>query len=1128
MLYNIKITNKLLKKRSYNNKYIMIKFKKLQILLLIGFNSIGQTNLVDIPPTPEVASFLKYTQTPIDYSNGSANISIPIYQVRINNFSLPVEINYVSRGVKVEEEASSVGLGWTLNCGGLITRIVNDLPDDAINGILSNTYSIKNDMLYPNNCEEYKLFNEKDLNNDPISSFDFAPDVYIVNAPGLNTKFKFIQEENKFVFFPSDNLKLDYVLENKALKGFIVTNDKGTKYYFGKNKDLSKENVSYNDIGISDYEISNQSQFLQKNDERYYYITTWHLSEIVLPENRNIRFNYIESISENTITRLKEEVIENSNASSHKTVYSNNGSKNKYVSEILTDKELIKFNYTNDRLDLMGAKRLNNIEIFSKNNLNLIKGFEFDHSYFISPNDVQSEQFRIVCGSEAYFQTIFKRLKINSVKEYSYDKNVKSYLNPYVFSYNETALPFKFSFSQDYWGGYNGAQNTSLIAKAVKLELNRYWIYGENYNSDRSVDTNYSKACILEKIKYPTGTEIAFDYESNTASTLNYINDYATICKDYLRIFNVKNKSTNVNYHFYKNSSNLINNNFETYYEYNFTVKDVNDPLKFSINITGCGNLASFDCDYNILLIGDGVNEYFSSNIDIYKYLKDGNYKIRVYDTTENPDSNFEINISYGKDNDTENLNVGGLRIKKITTYERGNKVFEKQLKYLLEDNGVSTLSSGAIPSLPSYFNPFHTVTGSLDYKMFLSSKSFNSLENATYRKVQEFENNIKSTYEYSWINNIIYHDWTERNFKELYFLEPFSSSSANNDLCSNIYSRNLLANIYEINEWKFFHIQEPYIDHKRGKLLRTNFYKLQNNAYVLVKSEENQYEYINSPIALYSELNKIGSFNVLISVPFRNVIFRNSKKIINNYYSSGTISDEINYKYDNNSNLFEPIGIITKNSLGETLETKYSYAHEKGNQPMIAANMVSIPLQTETFNNGNLVSSQETIYQQNSATNNFILPTQVFGKKETQQTNELKLTYNSYDSKGNLTQYTPENGVPVSIIWGYNNTLVVAKVEGVAYSGIQSNLITAIQTATDSATGTEAQVITALNALRSNLPNAMVTTYTHKPLIGVSTITDPKGLTTTYIYDAFNRLQQVKDHQGNILSQNQYNYRPQ
>jgi YD repeat-containing protein len=137
----------------------------------------------------------------------------------------------------------------------------------------------------------------------------------------------------------------------------------------------------------------------------------------------------------------------------------------------------------------------------------------------------------------------------------------------------------------------------------------------------------------------------------------------------------------------------------------------------------------------------------------------------------------------------------------------------------------------------------------------------------------------------------------------------------------------------------------------------------------------------------------------------------------------------------------------------------------------------------------------------------------------------EKKVTSDLYDTSGNLLQFTPESGVPVAIIWGYNKTQPIAKIENASYSLVAS-LVANLQTISD--TGTEASLLTALISFRAtaSLANTMITTYTYKPGIGVSTITDPKGDVTNYEYDGLNRLKWIKDKDGKILSENQYHYK--
>ena len=89
----------------------------------------------------------------------------------------------------------------------------------------------------------------------------------------------------------------------------------------------------------------------------------------------------------------------------------------------------------------------------------------------------------------------------------------------------------------------------------------------------------------------------------------------------------------------------------------------------------------------------------------------------------------------------------------------------------------------------------------------------------------------------------------------------------------------------------------------------------------------------------------------------------------------------------------------------------------------------------------------------------------------------------------------------------------------------MQSNIRNAVELA-----NTEGALVQALTNLREALATseALVTTFTHIPLVGVKTITDPKGDTVTYHYDEFNRLIKVTDKYDNILSEHEYHYRTQ
>lgn len=80
--------------------------------------------------TPEVASLAKFIDFPAANYTGIISEAIPLYEVSVKDFSMPISLEYHARGIQVDEIASNVGQGWNLNAGGVITRAMRGLPDD--------------------------------------------------------------------------------------------------------------------------------------------------------------------------------------------------------------------------------------------------------------------------------------------------------------------------------------------------------------------------------------------------------------------------------------------------------------------------------------------------------------------------------------------------------------------------------------------------------------------------------------------------------------------------------------------------------------------------------------------------------------------------------------------------------------------------------------------------------------------------------------------------------------------------------------------------------------------------------------------------------------------------------------
>jgi hypothetical protein len=228
--------------------------------------------------------------------------------------------------------------------------------------------------------------------------------------------------------------------------------------------------------------------------------------------------------------------------------------------------------------------------------------------------------------------------------------------------------------------------------------------------------------------------------------------------------------------------------------------------------------------------------------------------------------------------------------------------------------------------------------------------------------------------------------------------------------------------------------------------------------------------------------------------------------------------------------------------SVGDSITTKSFYPQDKPQlvglsdvakkaiDSLISQHRVSIPIQSESYKNGNLLSKQRTNYKDWG--NGNILPELIQTTKGTSSL-EDRIVFQDYYDNGNLKEVSKKDGSSIVYIWGYNQTQPIAKIENATSTDIPQNVYTDIVDASNADINetTENTLRTQLAKLRNtgvcpNLSDAIITTFTYDPLIGVTSVTDPRSRVMYYLYNSFNRLQYVKDHEGNILSENQYNYK--
>lgn len=208
-------------------------------------------------------------------------------------------------------------------------------------------------------------------------------------------------------------------------------------------------------------------------------------------------------------------------------------------------------------------------------------------------------------------------------------------------------------------------------------------------------------------------------------------------------------------------------------------------------------------------------------------------------------------------------------------------------------------------------------------------------------------------------------------------------------------------------------------------------------------------------------------------------------------------------------------------NSLGSSLTKELTY-----------------PASGTTLSNKNMVATvvQTVLKNNNTETERVVhnYPSSAIFPDKTQHSNgagtalQTDITYNSYDSHGNLLQYTQSDGTKVSYIWGYNYQYPIAEIENAGLNEIYTYIPQSTVNAIASKVTPASDDWTALTALQSNLKAARIAIYKYKSQVGITEATDPTGFITYYDYDNYGRLTRSYYKEGatiRVIESYNYNY---
>lgn len=1133
-------------------------------------------NLISVGlSSPEAASLGKFGNIPVSYSTGVPNINIPIFEINVGGMKLPISLDYHAGGVRVDEVSSSIGTGWALNAGGVLTRQMIGYPDESSgNGYLA---APPLDQVY-NNRTNYVSF----IYNNALGLNDINPDIFTYTIPGSSGRFIIKKSDLSFIQFPTTNNKI----ENYNSTCYKITDPNGVGYIFEQKESTSMGMVN----GVNLIPA---------------YTSAWRLTKIVsasLADTIFINYEIVQGLFQHnksyshTIgsqpnlppTTNPNGTLINSDSYTSQSVTTSES----YPTSITWRGGQISFINIADRTDRVGGKRVSEVDVYANKNgsLNLIKQAKLTQSYFYYlpqnytvPPDI---------GNESLY-----RLRLDAVSFY----DVNNVLPPQVYSmtYDNTPMAPRESCGQDAWGFNNGQfGNTTMMPQQtvyydpLRSGAPSSYTFG---SGNRSTDVNYIKACSLQSITYPTGGKTVFALEPHKFATNTTQTSPGVVeCR---ATGSVQSTAT----------TTLTVTSAMTYLEYKaYFTANPNATQQPGITVTDQSN------GQIILNIGHlnpsasyTVSNLFNVN-GSPQLIVGHTYTITtsIYSTDPNAYAYLDINW-ITQTNIPLVLQGGGLRIKTITNYDNnGTQISQKSYAYNSDGSGT-LLTPYNYLMINSQKTTYRVGYTNLDQKIMCEYS-------IGYPSIIYYANSVVPISQFTG-SPVLYGGVTEydvandgsmNNGKKVYAYQIYQDQQV---LANNDYSYTGVQMVSNI--WRNGNLTEEQTYKSTGP----STYSLVNDKvynYATVRQNTEQQirikpVYTDDPhtCSVYNA-NNLSTDIIMDSyaLPYAAILLQNETETqIDD--SGNQVVKQTNYYYDDLTHVL-PTRKETFGSKGEDLVDSLNYPHvlaATGNvyQTMLNRNIIAPMVSYIQKKDGaQLTYGQVTYKDWNN--NGTLLAPQTMTKQTLSNTLETLINFDNYDKYGSILQQEKTTAPSNSYIWDYYSQYPIAKVSGAAYSdiaytsfeadgagnwtigsttrntiGITGNQCYTISNGTITKSGltaTKTYVVSywtmnstpyaitgtiagypvkgatingwtyyehditgqtsvsisgsgAIDELRLYPLGALMTTYTYSPLVGITSTMDAKSEATYYEYDGFQRLVNIRDKNKSLVKSFCYNY---